>query len=210
MSLRKQSMFLLVANVLMILVFVGSASAETDVYSIDKDHSFANWAIRHVVSKTSGTFSDLQGKVEIDPAKLLVLKAEAVISVYSIDSHHRERDTHLLTSEFFNAHEFKTIRFVSTKVQSTGKNTGSMHGQLTLHGVTKEIEFPFEVLGAGPDPWGGYRVGFQAVTKLKRSDFGITWGLDKEGGGPVGDDVDVTLYIEGVKLSPDAKPLEKN
>jgi polyisoprenoid-binding protein YceI len=158
-----------------------------------------------VVSKTSGTFSDLQGKIEIDPEKLQVLKAEAVISVYSIDSHHRERDTHLLTSEFLNAHEFKSIQFAGTEVQATGNKTGIMHGQLTLHGVTKEIEFPFEILGFGPDPWGGYRVGFQAATKLKRSDFGMIWGLDMPGGGPVGDDVDVTLYIEGVKQSPDGK-----
>ena len=201
----KQSMGLLFITVLMILGFVGASNAAAEVYSIDKDHSFANWTIRHVVSKTSGTFSDVQGKIEIDPEKHLVLKAEAVISVYSIDSHHRERDTHLLTGEFLNAHEFKTIQFASTKVQATGKNTGIMHGQLTLHGVTKEIEFPFEILGFGPDPWGGYRVGLQAATKLKRSDFGMTWGLDMPGGGPVGDDVDVTLYIEGVKPSPDGK-----
>jgi len=209
MNLRKQSMRLLFINILMILGFVGASSAATEVYSIDNTHSSANWVIRHVVSKTSGTFSDVQGKIEIDPEKRWLLKAEAVISVYSIDSHHRERDTHLLTGDFFNAHEFNAIQFTSMDVQSTGKNTGILHGRLTLHGVTKEIEFPFEILGFGPDPWGGYRVGLQAATKLKRSDFGITWGLDMPGGGPVGDDVEVALYIEGVKLSPDGKELEK-
>ena len=201
----KQSMCLLFASVFMILGFVGASNAAAEIYAIDKDHSFANWTIRHVVSRTTGTFADVQGKIEIDPQKLQVLKAEAVISVYSIDSHHRERDTHLLTSEFLNAHEFKTIQFASTKVQATGSSTGIMNGLFTLHGVTKEIELPFEILGFGPDPWGGYRVGFQASTKLKRSDFGMTWGLDMPVGGPVGDEVDVTLYIEAVKPSPEGK-----
>ena len=203
----KQFMLLLFVNALLTLVFVAASSAAGEVYSIDKSHSSANWTIRHVVSKTSGTFSDMQGTVVIDPEKLSVLKAEAVISVLSIDSHHRDRDVHLLTSEYFNAHEFKNIQFISTEAQSTGKNTGILHGRLTMHGVTKEIEFPFEILGFGPDPWGGYRVGLQAATKLKRSDFGITMGLDMPGGGPVGDDVDVTLVIEGVKQGPDGKAI---
>ncbi len=210
MNLRKQSMRLLFVNILMILGIAGTSSAATEVYSIDKNHSAANWVIRHVVSKTSGTFADVQGKIEIDPEKGWVLKADSVISVYSIDSHNRERDTHLLTGDFFNAHEFNAIQFNSTDAQSTGKNTGILRGRLTLHGVTKEIEFPFEILGFGPDPWGGYQVGLQASAKLKRNDFGITWGLDMPGGGPVGDDVDVTLYIEGVKLSSDGKALDKN
>ena len=209
MNRIKNFMCFLFVTALMILAFAGSCGAAAEVYTIDKDHSFANWTIRHVVSKTSGTFSDVQGKIEIDPEKLPELKAEAVISVFSIDSHHRERDAHLLTSEFFNAHEFNKIQFASTGVQSTGKNTGILKGALTLHGVTKEIEFPFEILGFGPDPWGGYRAGFQASTKLKRSDFGINWGLNMPGGGPVGDDVDITLYIEGVKQSPEGKAPDK-
>ena len=209
MNSGKHSMRLLFINIVILLGFVGIAGAATDVYTIDKDHSSANWVIRHVVSKLSGTFSDVQGKIEIDPEKLGVLKAEAVISVFSIDSHHRERDSHLLTGDFFNAHEFKAIQFTSTEVQVTGKNTGILRGRLTLHGASKEVELPFEILGFGPDPWGGYRVGLQAATKLKRSDYGIAWGLNMPGGGPVGDDVDVTLYVEGVKQSPDGKAPDK-
>ena len=209
MSPAKQSLCFIFLSVLTIFCFAGTSGAATEVYTIDKDHSSANWTIRHVVSKTSGTFSDVQGKIEIDPEKLSELKAEAVISVFSIDSHHRERDAHLLTGDFLNAHEFNKIQFTSTGVQSTGKNTGILKGGLTLHGVTKDIEFPFEILGFGPDPWGGYRAGFQASTKLKRSDFGVNWGLNMPGGGPVGDDVDITLYIEGVKQNPDGKAPDK-
>lgn len=189
----------------LILVFSGTALAANDVYTIDKDHSTANWTIRHVVSKTTGTFANVQGKIEIDPEKKTVAKAEAVVDIFSLDSHNRERDAHLLTSEFFSAHEFNTIRFTSTEAQSTGANTGVLRGKLTLHGVTRDIEFPFEILGFGPDPWGGYRVGFQASTRLKRSDYGMRWGLDMPGGGPVGDEVDVTLYIEGVRQTAGGK-----
>ena len=151
MNLRKQSMRLLFVNILMILGFVGASSATTEVYSIDNTHSSANWVIRHVVSKTSGTFSDVQGKIEIDPEKRWLLKAEAVISVYSIDSHHRERDTHLLTCDFFNAHEFNAIQFTSMDVQSTGKNTGILHGRLTLHGNGDLVQAACRSLAVTPE-----------------------------------------------------------
>ena len=205
----KKTTSLLFAAAWMILAFTGTSRAATELYSIDKDHSFANWTIRHVVSRTSGTFSDVQGKIEIDPEKHAILNAQAVISVFSIDSHHRERDAHLMTSEFFDAHQFGTIQFTSTEARSTGPNKGVLRGNLTLHGVTKEIEFPYEILGFGPDPWGGFRAGFQAATQIKRGDFGMAWGLNLPGGGPVGDEVDINLFIEGVKLGPDGKTPEK-
>lgn len=188
------------------LLFGGTppAFSAEETYAIDKDHSFANWNIRHVVSKVSGTFSDIQGKIVLDPKNVGNLKVDATISVLSINSTQRERDLHLVTSDFFDARQYASMRFESTGARATGQNTGILKGNLTIHGVTREIEFPFEVLGFGPDPWGGFRSGFEARTKLKRSDFGITWGLDMPGGGPVGDDVDITLFIEGVKQGPDA------
>lgn len=185
-----------------------SSFAAEETYSIDRDHSFANWTIRHVVSRTSGTFSNVQGKIVLDPDDPAKFKAEATISVFSINSNHRERDAHLLTGDFFDAHQFAAMRFESTGARATGKNSGVVRGRLTLHGVTKEIEFPFEVLGFGPDPWGGLRAGFEARTKIRRSDFGMNWGLDMPGGGPVGDEVDVTLFIEGVRLGPDGTPVK--
>jgi polyisoprenoid-binding protein YceI len=72
-----------------------------------------------------------------------------------------------------------------------------LHGNLTLHGVTKAIAFPFKVLGFGPDPWGGQRSGFEAHTTLKAADYGFGWAATPNG--PVGTDIEVTLFIEGVK-----------
>ena len=81
-----------------------------------------------------------------------------------------------------------------------------MTGMLTMHGVSKEMTFPFKVLGFGSDPWGGYRAGFEAHTALKASDFGFVWPLVKDA--PVGDDIEITLLIEGVKLPPE-NPIAK-
>ena len=198
----------LFALVCSLLVLPRAARAEVETYVIDKDHSFANWTIRHVAARVSGTFSDVGGKVVIDRQNLAASRIDATINVFSLNSSHRERDSHLLTSEFFDALKFKAIRFVSTGVKPTGSDRGVLDGDLTIHGVTRPVELSFRVLGFGPDPWGGYRSGFEATTVLKRSDYGITWGLDLPGGGPVGDEVEVTLLIEGVKLGPDGSPVK--
>jgi polyisoprenoid-binding protein YceI len=209
MNTAAKSICLLTLNIFVLWSFTSASGAAPETYSIDRDHSFANWTIRHVVSRTSGTFSDIQGKIVIDPEDLGNLKVDATINVFSLNSSHRERDAHLLIGDFLNAHEYKTIQFAATKVEAKGKTNGILHGRLTLHGITRDVQFPFELLGFGPDPWGGIRVGFEAATKLKRSDFGINWGLDMPGGGPVGDEVNITLLIEGVKLDQDGKPLIK-
>lgn len=198
----------LFALLVSVLVLPRAAGAAVETYAIDKDHSFANWKIRHVAARVSGTFSDVSGTVVIDQQNLANSRVDATINVFSLNSSHRERDSHLLTSEFFDALKFKTIRFVSTTVKPTGPDRGTLAGELTIHGVTRPVELSFRVLGFGPDPWGGYRSGFEATMVLKRSDYGITWGLDLPGGGPVGDEVEITLLIEGVKLGPDGKPLK--
>jgi len=194
--------------VFFLFVLAGAAQADVETYAIANDHSFANWKIRHVAARVSGTFSDVSGTVAIDRQNLGNSRLDATINVFSLNSSHRERDSHLLTSEFFDALKFKTIRFVSTAVKPTGPDRGTVSGDLTIHGVTRPVELSFRVLGFGPDPWGGYRSGFEATTVLKRSDYGITWGLDMPGGGPVGDEVEVTLLIEGVKLGPDGSPVK--
>ena len=183
-----------------------SARAEVETYMIDKVHSMANFKIRHLFSKVSGTFSDVTGTIWIDRDNLEKSKVEATINVHSVDTNHTKRDNHLRSEEFFYVEKFAIMRFVSTSVEATGKNEGYLNGKLTIHGVTRSVKLPFKVLGFGPDPWGGYRSGFEANMDLKRSDYGINYGLDKKGGGAVGDDVEITLLIEGIKLGPDGAP----
>jgi polyisoprenoid-binding protein YceI len=181
------------------------AMAEPDAYRIDDSHSFANWQIRHVASKTSGTFSDITGKILIDAKDLTKSSVDAKINMLSVNSSHAKRDEHIKKPEYLDVEKFAEMTFVSKKIEAKSTTEGIMTGVLTMHGVAKEMTFPFKVLGFGQDPWGGNRAGFEAHTALKASDFGFAWPLKKDA--PVGDDIEITLLIEGVKLPP-ASPIK--
>lgn len=182
-----------------------TAWADADTYGIDNTHSFANFTIRHVVSRTSGTFPDIKGKILIDRADLSKSSVDARINVMSVNSSHAKRDEHIREkADYLDAGKYGEMRFISTKVTATGKDEGILTGNLTLHGVTREISFPFKVLGFGPDPWGGQRAGFEAHTAIQASDYGFGWAAQPNG--PIGNDIEITLLIEGVKNSPDYKP----
>jgi len=177
--------------------------AEIETFSIDNTHSFANWELRHVVARTSGTFWDIKGRILLDTANIAKSSVEANISIYSLNSSHLRRDVHVLTDEFLDARNYPEMKFVSTAVNPSTAEKGSMTGQLTLHGVTRPVTLEYQILGLGQDPWGGMRAGFKATTRIKRSDFGIS---KYASGGPVGDELDITLLIEGIKLGPDGQP----
>ena len=195
----------LIAGVFTLLLPL-TARAEMETYMIDKLHSMANFKIRHLFSKVSGTFSDVSGTIWLDKGNLEASRVDATINVYSVDTNHEKRDNHLLSKDFFHVEKYAIMRFVSTAVEVSGENEGVMSGELTMHGVTRSVRLPFKIFGFGPDPWGGYRGGFEATTVLKRSDYGIDYGLGQKGGGVVGDEVEVNILIEGIKLGPDGAP----
>lgn len=180
------------------LAFSQAALADLEAYRIDDGHSFANWSIRHVVSKTSGTFSDITGKILIDRNDLTKSSIEAKINVLSVNSSHPKRDEHIQKEEYLDSARFSEMTFVSSKIVAKNTTEGEVTGTLTLHGVAKQMTFPFKVLGFGQDPWGRSRMGLEAHTGLKASDFGFAWPLKPNA--PVGDDIEITLLIEGVKL----------
>lgn len=179
------------------LALAANAYATAETYNIDASHSFANFTIRHVVSKTSGSFSDVKGVIKVDRENLANSSVNAKISVASISTRNAKRDEHIQKPEYLDAAQFGEITFVSTKVEAKSATEGVMTGQFTLHGVTKEIAIPFKLLGFGADPWGGQRSGFEGNVTIKASDYGFTW-MQKPNS-PVGDDIEVTLLIEGVK-----------
>ena len=111
---------------------------------IDKVHSMANFKIRHLFSKVSGTFSDVTGTIKIDRDNLEKSKVDATINVYSVDTNHKKRDNHLRSKDFFDVEKFAIMRFVSTSVESTSKNEGFMYGELTIHGVTQFSEIALQ------------------------------------------------------------------
>ncbi|MFW5432258.1 MAG: YceI family protein [Methylophilaceae bacterium] len=189
------------------LLLSSVAFAEVEMYKIDNTHSFANWSIRHVASKTSGTFSDVTGKLLIDRKDLAKSSIEAKIKVLSVNSSHAKRDAHIKKEKYLDAAKYNVMTFVSTKIEASNRAEGVVIGDFTMHGVTKEISFPFKVLGFGKDPFGGYRTGLEAHTTIKASDYGFNWA--KKSGASVGDNVEITLLIEGVRYYADHKPLSQ-
>lgn len=182
---------------LSLLIASSLSMAASETYDIDVKHSFANFSIRHVVAKTSGSLNDITGVIQIDRENLANSSVNAKINLLSINTGLAKRDDHIKKDEYLDAAKFADITFVSKKIVAKSATEGMMTGIFTMHGVTKEITIPFKVLGFGPDPWGGQRSGFEAHTVLKASDFGFGWGLKKDA--PIGDDIEVTLLIEGIK-----------
>ncbi|RMH43653.1 MAG: hypothetical protein D6689_04535 [Deltaproteobacteria bacterium] len=163
-------------------------------YEIDPTHTQVIFRVKHLgVSYQYGRFNKTSGKLSLDadPAKSSVELTIDAGSVYTAD---QKRDTHLKSPDFFDVKQFPQITFKSTRVKALGGNKFEVAGDLTLHGTTKPVTLQAELTGSGKDPWGGFRVGFEARTKVKRSDFGMTFMLDG-----LGDEVDIMATLEAVK-----------
>ena len=134
-------------------------------------------------------------------------KVSATIQTASIDTNVEARDKHLKSPDFFDVDKNATITFSSTGVADVQGNKAKIKGQLTMHGVTKDVVLDTEFLGKAKDPRGDVRYGFQASTKINRKDFGMTWGRALETGGVlVGDDVEITLDVEALVPRAPASP----
>ena len=172
------------------------------VYEIDPAHSSAQFTIRHLmISNVRGDFKSVKGTVVYDPENLAASSIDAVVDVHSLNTRDENRDAHVKSAEFFNAEKYPTITFKSSKIESEGEGEFKVTGNLTILGVSKEVVLKVE----GPseeakDPWGNLRVGASATTKIKRSDFGLSWNAALETGGVMlGDDVKLELDVELVK-----------
>ncbi|MFD0913104.1 YceI family protein [Methylophilus luteus] len=179
------------------MLAASQAWAATETYNIDASHSFANFSIRHVVAKTSGTFNDVTGVITLDPANLNSATIKATINVASVNTGFAKRDEHIKADKYLDVAKYTQIQFESTKVTASNQNQAILQGKLTIHGVTKLVDIPVRVLGYGADPWGGQRAGFEGHVTLKASDYGYGWATGANA--PVGDEIEVTLLIEGVK-----------
>jgi polyisoprenoid-binding protein YceI len=172
-------------------------------YDIDSAHSRLGFIARHLgFSKVRGSFETFEGSIRMEPGDLSTLQAEATIETASITTNEEKRDNHLRSADFFDAEKYPNLTFQSTRIHDVEGNSFKMVGDLTIHGVTKEVELLGERLGEGPDPWGGTRVGFEARTLINRKDFGLNWNVALEAGGfLVGEDIEIVLEIQAVKES---------
>ena len=171
-------------------------------WEIDPAHTSIGFSIRHMmVSNVRGHFGKFSGTVKANEKDLTESTVEATIDVASIDTGNTKRDDHLRSPDFFDVAKYPTMTFKSRKITPAGDKKWKVTGDLTMHGVTKEVTLDVE----GPtaevkDPQGHVRAGATATTKLSRADFGITWSKTLDGGGlVVGDEVSVTIEVEGVK-----------
>jgi polyisoprenoid-binding protein YceI len=188
---------------LAVVVLVGVpaiASPETARWDVDPDHSIIEFRVVHmVVSKTSGRFTDYRGFAEMDPDAKTFTAIEATINTASINTNQEKRDTHLRNADFFDVQQFPTMVYRMKSYKSVGDGYTAL-GDLTLHGVTKEIALTGTFNGVSKDPWGNQRAGFSAEGKLNRKDFGMVWNKTLDSGGlVVGDEVQIRLDIECIK-----------
>lgn len=190
---------LLTLTCLSALLIVQSALA-ADTYAIDKAHSSIGFQVRHLFSNVPGKFDDFTGTIQFDEANPEQSSVEVKIKAASINTGVKMRDEDLRSPNFFDAAKFPEISFQSKSVKKTGDNLFDVTGDLTMHGVTKEVVLKAELLGkgAGMKP-GSVLTGWDATTAIKRSEFGLAWNKVIEGTQVVGDDVKIELHIEADK-----------
>ena len=170
-------------------------------YQIDPAHSSVAFKVKHLaISSVPGRFGEVSGKFSFDPSKIEASTAEATITASSIDTMDAKRDDHLKSPDFLDVSKFPALQFKTTKIEKLSDSTFNAHGNLSIHGVTKPVVLSVVYGGSAKDPWGKERVAFEAKALINRKDFGLTWSKTLETGGlVVGDDVQMTLEIEGVK-----------
>jgi polyisoprenoid-binding protein YceI len=174
------------------------------IYEIDPAHSSAQFTVRHMmITNVRGGFSSVKGTIEYDSENPGISAVTAVIDAGTIKTLDEQRDTHLKSADFLDVEKYPTITFKSKKIEKSGDDEFKVTGDLTIHGVTKEIVLNAEVPSAeGKDPWGNIRMGSSAATKIKRSDFGLTWNAALETGGiMVGDELKINLEIQAIKAA---------
>jgi polyisoprenoid-binding protein YceI len=186
------------------------AAFASDIYFIDKNHSNIGFLIRHLFTKVPGRFTNFSGQISFDEANPEQSTVEVIIETASVNTDNDMRDKDLRSPNFFDVEKFPEMTFRSKSVKRTGQNTADVTGDLTMHGVTKEIVLKVEFTGKGEGvgPQGTMASGrnatmmvsgWDATTNLQRSDFGLTWNQMIEGTRVVGDDVQIELHVEADK-----------
>jgi len=186
----------LLAGLALSSLVLGAVPALAADYVIDREgtHAFINFKIQHLgYSWLTGRFNDFEGEFSYDSENPEGSEITVNIDPSSVDTNHAERDKHLRGEDFLHVSEYPQAKFVSTSVTETDDGL-EVVGDLTLHGVTKEITIDAEKVGEGKDPWGGYRAGFAGTTELRLKDFGIDYDL-----GPASQTVYLELHIEGIR-----------
>jgi polyisoprenoid-binding protein YceI len=168
-------------------------------WNIDASHSNLQFSVRHMlITKVRGAFKTYGGSIELDATDGLS-QVSVVIDAASIDTSEPKRDEHLKGVDFLDVAAYPTLSFQSRSIERRGTRY-QVHGDLTIHGVTRAVTLDSEFQGQAKDPWGGQRAAFSARTSIDREDFGLTWNQVLEAGGVlVGTQINVEIEIQAVK-----------
>jgi polyisoprenoid-binding protein YceI len=178
------------------------AAAATSTWQIDPNHSAAQFAVRHLaISTVRGAFTKVSGTIQFDDKDIAKSSVDVTIDAASVDTRVADRDKDLHSDRFFDVEKYPTLSFKSTKVEQTEVGKLKVTGDLTIHGVTKQVVLDVEgPTAAVKDPWGNQRAAANASTKINRQDFGVKWNAKMDNGGwVVGDDVAITIDVEMVR-----------
>lgn len=177
------------------LILPGFSQAADYVIDTPGMHAFVQFRIQHLgYSWLYGRFNRFEGRFSFDENNPSAAHVDVTIDMASIDSNHAERDKHLRDRKYLNVGKYATARFVSTRSGLDADGNGTVDGELTLYGQTRPLTLTVEGVGAGRDPWGGYRRGFEATASLQLADFGMDFNL-----GQASERVELMLSVEGVR-----------
>ena len=170
-------------------------------WEIDPAHSEAQFAVKHMMFTTvRGHFNVLSGSLNIDEQHPENSWVEAQVDASSIDTRSDYRDGHLRSADFFDVEKYPTINFKSNKVEHISGDEYRVLGDLTMHGVTKPVQFKAEYAGTGKNPYGKIVAGLSAKTKINRKEFGLGWNQTLESGGVlVSEDVTIEIDLQAVE-----------
>jgi polyisoprenoid-binding protein YceI len=181
-----------------------------NTFKIDPAHTYIGFSVRHmVVSNVKGNFTKFSGTINYDSTDITKSKVNVKIDAASITTDNEIRDKHLRSAEFFEVEKYPEITFESTSIEKKGDGY-VMHGFLTMRGVKKPIDIPFDMIGHVVDPRGNERIGFEGSASLNRQDYGVAYNAMIEGGGLVaGNTIKIDLEVEAVKAPAEKTVMKK-
>lgn len=176
-------------------------SAAAGTWKIDETHTTLGFSARHaMVAKVRGRFNDFEGSFTIDATSPENSVATVSIKTASVDTRNEDRDAHLKSADFLDVEKFPELTFTSTAIKNVSDNEFVVGGDLTINGVTRNVDVELTYVGVSQDPWGGTRIGFEGSTEINRRDFGLTFNVALDTGGVlVSEKIKIELDVEAVK-----------
>jgi polyisoprenoid-binding protein YceI len=200
---RRLRLWLLVCSFLSVSAVAGAEMAR---YDIDPEHTTIGFSALHMlVSNVQGQFMVFSGFIEMDPEARIVNTGEVTIKPWSVNTNHPQRDTHLRSPDFLDVDKYPTLTYKLKNYQKTADHDTAV-GNLTLHGVTKEVPLVGNLIGITKDPTGNIRAGFRLEGKINRRDFNVNFGATLDNGGMiVSDEILIRIDMECIKAKTASK-----